>query len=55
MGKAEVGHRSGAPERHRVNGRHVRWEGDECHGWSDRLLGVAAAHAGERPHALTNP
>jgi hypothetical protein len=27
MGKAEVGHRPGAPERHRIDGRHVRREG----------------------------
>ena len=55
MAKAEVGHRSGAPERHCIGGRYARRERDERPGRGDRLLGVAAAQAGERPHAPTHP
>ena len=55
MAEAEVGHRPGAPERHRIGGRYARREGDKGPGRGDRLLGVAAARAGERPHALTDP
>ena len=51
MGKAEVGHHSGAPERHRVNGGQVRRKGKDLLDRGDRLLDVAAAQAGERPHA----
>jgi hypothetical protein len=54
MAKAEVGHRSGAPERYRVGGRYVRREGEERHGPGDRLLGATAAQAGECPHALAD-
>jgi len=55
MGQAEVGHQSGAPERHRVDGGQVRGEGEDLPGRGDRLLDVAAAQAGERPQALTDP
>ncbi len=50
-----MGYRPGAPERHRIGGRYARREGEERHGRGDRLLGVAAAQAGERPYALTDP
>ena len=55
MAEAEVGHRPGAPERHRIGGLYTRREGEERHGGGDRLLRVAAAQAGERPYALTDP
>ena len=55
MGQAEVGHQSGAPERHRVDGGQVRGEGEDLPGRGDRLLDVAAAQAGERPHATADP
>lgn len=43
MGQAEVGHYSGAPERHRVDGGQVRREGEDLLDRGDRLLDVAAA------------
>lgn len=55
MAEAEVGHRPGAAERHRVSSRQARREGDESRGRGDRLLRVAAARAGECPHALADP
>ncbi len=55
VGHATMGHHSGAPERHRVGGGQVRREGEELLDRGDRLLDVAAAQAGERLHALTDP
>ena len=55
MGQAEVGRQAGAPERHRVDEGQVRWEGRISPGRGDRLLDVAAAQAGERPHATADP
>jgi hypothetical protein len=55
MGQAEVGHRPGAPERHRAGGGQVRRKGKDLLDRGDRLLDVAAAQAGERPHAPAGP
>jgi len=54
MAKAEVGHYSRTPERHRVDGRDGRREGDERRDRGDHALGVAA-RAGERPHPPADP
>ena len=55
MGQAEVGHHAGAPERHRVNSGQVRRKGKDLLDRGDRLLDVAAAQAGERPHTTADP
>ena len=53
--QAKAGYRPRTAERHRVGGRQARRKGNQGLRRGDRLLGIAAAQPGERPHPLADP